>query len=101
MDVERSRGVRDQAALRHEAYQHEETLRSCSVASATGKRVRGAVTMRLDVDAAGRVVATRVQTSTLGSERAEDCLAEALLHWRFPPPRDARAAIATLPLAYR
>lgn len=100
VDLAHSRGVSDKVALGHEVFQHLEALQSCSLADLQQNgAAKGAITLRLHVDAAGRVVATRVRSSTL-DDQVNDCVAEALLHWRFPLKLDARSFVATVPLRY-
>jgi TonB family protein len=68
------------------ASQHARELSKCE----GGEELRGEVTVRFSVDAAGKVKNAQVAT-TLGKPRVAACLLRAVHGWQFPPQGEAGA----------
>ena len=49
-------------------------------------RLTGQIDVRFSIGASGEVVASTLQRSTMGNERVESCLVEAVRRWPFPKP---------------
>ncbi|HVV87498.1 MAG TPA: protein kinase [Kofleriaceae bacterium] len=75
--------------------------RKDAIACFDGERVAhgGLVLLEVDLDAAGKVTADRVDEDTVGG-RVGDCVAAAARTWRFPASADGKATTIRLPLEF-
>lgn len=63
-------------------------------AEALRQRLEGRVVLRVEIDASGRVVATSVLRSS-GHSMLDDAARQAVLQWRFDPPKRLGIAVPT------
>jgi|GEM_PF-1385228 len=60
----------------------------------------GRVMVQFTVGANGHVIASALQSSTMGNVRVEDCTVQAVRRWEFPKPSGGGIVIASYPFAY-
>jgi len=77
-------------------------VRRCYVKGlARDPTLRGKVVIRFTIAPSGKVVASKVQTSTLGNRQVAACIARAVGRWRFRRPAGGGVVIATYPFVLR
>jgi TonB family protein len=62
--------------------------------------LEGRVTTRFMISPSGSVAASVVQSSTLGSGEAEQCITQAITRWNFPAPSDGGMVSVTYPFVF-
>lgn len=62
--------------------------------------LEGRVTTRFMISPSGAVAASVVQSSTLGSGEAEQCITQAITRWSFPAPSDGGMVSVTYPFVF-
>lgn len=62
--------------------------------------LEGRVTTRFMISPSGSVAASVVQSSTLGSGEAEQCISQAITRWSFPAPSDGGMVSVTYPFVF-
>ena len=56
--------------------------------------------MQFTIAATGQVIASVMQTSSVGSPRVENCVVQAVRRWEFPKPRGGGIVIVTYPFVF-
>ncbi len=63
--------------------------------------LQGRLVVRFTIGPAGRVLTSRVTSSTLGHHRVERCVARSVRRWLFPKPRGGGIVVVHYPLVLR
>ena len=63
-------------------------------------KLDGRVVVNFTIAGTGRVLASVVQSTTLGSPAVEMCVANAVKRWEFPAPRQGGLAIVSYPFTF-
>jgi TonB family protein len=92
------RGSLDREIIRRIIRRHINEVKDC-YAQELRKRpyLGGRITVQFTIAASGQVIATKLQNSTMGSERVESCTVEAVRRWEFPKPYAGDSAIVSYP----
>ncbi|MBK8481747.1 MAG: TonB family protein [Proteobacteria bacterium] len=92
------RGALDKEIIRRVIRAHINEVKFCySQALQTDEDLGGRVVIEFTIAANGTVVASRVQTSTLGNARVDQCIADAVRRWPFPKPKGGGIVIVSYP----
>ena len=79
------------------AVAHRNELEACySKALARSAGFGGRLAVKLLVSFDGNVHVTRIESSTLGNEAMEQCAAQAMRRWRFPPTKGGGIVVTTI-----
>ena len=92
------RGSLDKHIIRRIIQGHINEVRYCYEQElGTHPELAGRVSVRFDISAEGTVATSFVSESTLGDERVESCIAEAVHRWEFPAVHGGGLVIVNYP----
>jgi len=81
--------------------QHTGQVRACYEPELTKRPdLFGRVMVQFTIGRAGDVIASTLQSSTMGAPRVEDCVVKAVRGWQFPKPPGGGIVIASYPFAF-
>jgi len=87
-------GALDGELIRRAVGPHVGEVRRCyDTALGRDPNARGRVTIAFEIDGAGKVPAATVQASTMRDPAAGECIAAAMVGWKFPRPRTGTAQV--------
>ena len=64
-------------------------------------RLAGRVVVKFTIDPSGKVVAVKVQSSTLNNKKVEQCVARAVKNWLFPKPTGGGVVVVSYPFNFK
>jgi hypothetical protein len=92
------RGSLDKEIVRRIIRRHINEVRYCyDQALAKKPDLGGRIVAQFTISGDGKVLASVIQSSTLGSPTVELCVANAIKHWEFPKPLGGGLVIASYP----
>ncbi|MBK6849307.1 MAG: TonB family protein [Proteobacteria bacterium] len=92
------RGALDKEIIRRVIRRHINEVKFCySQALQTNEELGGRVVIEFTIAANGMVVASKVQASTVGNARVDQCIADAVRRWAFPKPKGGGIVIVSYP----
>ena len=95
------RGSLDKEIIRRIIRRHINESKYCYEQELTKKAdLGGRVSVQFTIAATGQVVASVLQTSTMGSPRVEQCVVQAVRRWEFPKPLGGGLVIVSYPFAF-
>jgi hypothetical protein len=95
------RGSLDKEIIRRIVRRHLNEVRYCyDQALARNPKLDGRMVAQFTIAPTGQVLASVVQSSTLGSPSVEMCVANAIKRWEFPSPDKGGLAIVSYPFSF-
>jgi hypothetical protein len=95
------RGTLDKEIVRRVVRRHLNEVRYCyEQALLKQPGLGGWITLQLTIGASGSVIATGLQSSTIGNSRVEACVQQAMRRWEFPPPVGGALTIASYQVVF-
>jgi hypothetical protein len=92
------RGSLDKEIVRRIVRRHLNEVRYCYELEVTkNPALGGRITVQFTIAASGQVVASALQSSTVGDLRVEGCTVQAVRRWEFPQPLDGGIATVSYP----
>jgi TonB family protein len=89
------KGSVDKEVVRGVVKKHLPEVKACYERELAEKpELEGRVVVRFTIGGEGRVVAAVLETSTLGTPRAENCMVAAVRGWEFPKPASGEAVVS-------
>jgi TonB family protein len=97
-----SRGNLSPAVIREHVVTRTNMIRFCHEQQlAQHPGIAGLVTIRFVIDSSGEVTESGVQSSTLGNDEVERCVARAVQRIPFPQPEGGGNVVVTFPFVFR
>lgn len=94
-------GRADKEIISRIVHQHLGEVRACYQPElAKRPDLFGSVMVQFTIGPAGDVIASVLQSSTMGDPGVEDCIAKAVRRWQFPKPPGGGILIASYPFAF-
>jgi TonB family protein len=95
------RGSLDKDIIRRIVRRHLNEVKYCYDQALTrNPKLDGRMVAQFTISPTGRVLASVVQSSTLGSPTVEMCVANAIKRWEFPAPERGGLAIVSYPFSF-
>jgi TonB family protein len=95
------RGTLDKEIIRRIVRRHLNEVKYCyDQALARQPKLDGRLVAQFTIAGSGQVLASVVQSSTLGSPAVEMCVANAIKRWQFPAPEKGGLAIVSYPFQF-
>ncbi len=95
------RGSLDKEIIRRIIRRHINEVKYCYEQELTKKpELGGRIAVQFTIAATGQVVASVLQTSTMGAPRVENCVVQSVRRWEFPKPLGGGIVIVTYPFAF-
>jgi TonB family protein len=92
------RGSLDKEIIRRIIRRHINEVKYCYEQELLKKpELAGRVVVQFTISASGQVVASVLQTSTMGNARVENCTVQAVRRWEFPKPLGGGIVIVSYP----
>ncbi len=92
------RGSLDKEIIRRVIRSHIKEVKFCYEQELLKKPdLGGRVVVQFTISASGQVVASVLQTSTMGNSRVENCTVQAVRRWEFPKPLGGGIVIVSYP----
>ena len=92
------RGALDKEIIRRVVRRHINEVKYCYEQELTRRpELGGRITVQFTIAASGQVMATQLQSSTVGNERVENCTVQAVRRWEFPKPLGGGIATVSYP----
>jgi len=96
-----SQGVLDKEIIRRIVRRHLNEVKYCyEQALAKQPKLDGRIVMKFTIAGTGQVIASFVQSSTLGSPAVEMCVANAVKRWDFPAPSGGGLSMVSYPFTF-
>ena len=95
------RGSLDKDIIRRIVRRHLNEVKYCyDQALARNPKLDGRMVAQFTIAGSGQVLASVVQSSTLGAPAVEMCVANAIRRWQFPAPEKGGLAIVSYPFSF-
>ncbi len=95
------RGSLDKEIIRRIIRRHINEVKYCYEQELTKKaELGGRIAIQFTIAATGQVIASVMQSSTMGNARVENCVAQAVRRWEFPKPLGGGIVIVTYPFNF-
>jgi TonB family protein len=95
------RGSLDKEIIRRIIRRHINEVKYCYETELTKKAdLSGRVSVQFTIAATGQVIASVLQSSTMGSVRVENCVVQAVRRWEFPKPMGGGIVIVSYPFNF-
>ena len=92
------RGPLDIAIVRRVIRRNIKDVRLCYVQQLEKKpRLSGRLRVHFTIASTGQVVASELESSTMGDAKLEICMVQAVRRWEFPRPEGGRTVVVTYP----
>jgi TonB family protein len=92
------RGSLDKEIIRRIIRRHINEVKYCYEQELTrSPDLGGRITVQFTIAASGQVIATQLQSSTVGNARVEGCTVQAVRRWEFPKPLGGGIATVSYP----
>ena len=96
-----AQGALDKDIIRRIVRRHLNEVKYCyDQALVRQPKLDGRVVVKFTISGTGQVLASFVQSTTLGSPAVEMCVANAIKRWEFPAPRQGGLAIVSYPFTF-
>ena len=96
------RGGLDKEIIRRIVRRHINELKFCYQRELQNDDgLMGRLVLRFSINPAGRVIASKVLSSTLGNAKVEFCVAAAVRRWLFPKPQGGGSVLVAYPFIFR
>jgi len=94
-------GTLDKEIIRRIVHRHLNEVKYCyDQALVRQPKLDGRIVVKFTIAGTGQVLASFVQSTTLGSPAVEMCVANAVKRWDFPAPRQGGLAIVSYPFTF-
>lgn len=95
------RGSLDKEIIRRIIRRHINEVKYCYETELTKKAdLSGRVSVQFTIAATGQVIASVLQSSTMGNLRVENCVVQAVRRWEFPKPLGGGIVIVSYPFNF-
>jgi TonB family protein len=95
------RGSLDKEIIRRIIRRHINEVKYCYETELTKKAdLSGRVSVQFTIAATGQVIASVLQSSTMGNLRVENCVVQAVRRWEFPKPMGGGIVIVSYPFNF-
>ena len=95
------RGSLDKEIIRRIIRRHINEVKYCYEAELTKQAgLAGRVSVQFTIAGTGQVIASVLQSSTMGNVRVESCVVQAIRRWEFPKPNGGGIVIVSYPFAF-
>jgi TonB family protein len=95
------RGSLDKEIIRRIIRRHINEVKYCYETELTKKAdLSGRVAVQFTIAATGQVIASVLQSSTMGNIRVENCVVQAVRRWEFPKPMGGGIVIVSYPFNF-
>jgi TonB family protein len=95
------RGSLDKEIIRRIIRRHINEVKYCYETELTKKAdLSGRVSVQFTIAATGQVIASVLQSSTMGNIRVENCVVQAVRRWEFPKPMGGGIVIVSYPFNF-
>jgi hypothetical protein len=96
-----AQGGLDKEIIRRIVRRHINEVKYCYDQALTRQpKLDGRIVAKFTISGTGQVVASFIQSTTLGSPSVEMCVASAIKRWEFPAPRQGGLAIVSYPFTF-
>jgi TonB family protein len=96
-----TQGSLDKEIIRRIVRRHLNEVKYCyDQALVRQPKLDGRIVVKFTIAGTGQVLASFVQSTTLGSAAVEMCVANAVKRWDFPAPRQGGLAIVSYPFTF-
>jgi TonB family protein len=96
-----AQGALDKEIIRRIVRRHLNEVKYCyDQALARQPKLEGRVVAKFTISGTGQVLASFIQSTTLGSPAVELCVANAIKRWEFPAPRGGGFAMVSYPFTF-
>jgi TonB family protein len=96
------RGSLDKEIIRRIIRRHINEVKYCYETELTKKpNLAGRVAVQFTIAATGQVIASVLQSSTMGNIRVENCVVQAVRRWEFPKPMGGGIVIVSYPFNFQ
>lgn len=97
----KANGAMDPDVARRIVRVHRDELRECyDTALEVDPKIKGELTLKLELGATGTVTAASVPTMSLDNDALETCVEKAGKGWKFPRPTDGGDVALEIPIAF-
>ncbi len=95
------RGSLDKEIIRRIIRRHINEVKYCYETELTKKAtLAGRIAVQFTIAATGQVIASVLQSSTMGNVRVENCVVQAVRRWEFPKPMGGGIVIVSYPFNF-
>ena len=95
------RGSLDKEIIRRIIRRHINEVKYCYETELTKKAdLAGRIAVQFTIAATGQVIASVLQSSTMGNIRVENCVVQAVRRWEFPKPMGGGIVIVSYPFVF-
>jgi TonB family protein len=95
------RGSLDKEIIRRIIRRHINEVKYCYETELTKKAdLAGRIAVQFTIAASGQVIASVLQSSTMGNIRVENCVVQAVRRWEFPKPMGGGIVIVSYPFVF-
>ena len=95
------RGSLDKEVIRAEIRRHLDEVRNCYERRLVRNgSLRGRVSVVFKIASNGQVVASQIQSSTMGDGEVEECVGRAVCGWHFPDPEGGGVVVVSYPFNF-
>ena len=95
------RGSLDKEIIRRIIRRHINEVKYCYETELTKKAdLSGRISVQFTIAATGQVIASVLQSSTMGNIRVENCVVQAVRRWEFPKPMGGGIVIVSYPFNF-
>ena len=96
------RGALDKEIIRRVIRRHLNEMKFCQERELVrGGRATGRIVLQFTIGGEGAVLASTIQSSTVGNPAIEQCIAQAVRRWEFPKPRGGGVVVVSYPFILR
>lgn len=96
------RGSLDREIIRRIIRRHINEVKFCYESELTKNvNLAGRVSVQFTISGGGQVIASVLQSSTMGNVRVESCVVQAVRRWEFPKPDGAGLVIVSYPFNFQ
>jgi TonB family protein len=96
------RGSLDREIIRRIIRRHINEVKFCYEGELIkNARLAGRVSIQFTISGTGQVIASVLQSSTMGNLRVESCVVQAVRRWEFPKPRGGGIVIVSYPFNFQ
>jgi TonB family protein len=96
------RGALDKQIIDRIVRRHINEVKYCYELESTKKTdLAGRISVQLTIAASGQVIASVLQSSTVGNLRVENCVVQAARRWMFPHPPGGGLVIVSYPFSFQ
>jgi len=96
------RGALDKELIRRIIRRHLNEVKFCQERELVrGGRATGRIVLQFTIGGEGTVLASTIQSSTVGNPAIEQCMAQAVRRWEFPKPRGGGVVVVSYPFILR